>query len=53
LLPIALLLVLSRLQPQVMRLLVDTRTGWAVLGSIALLEGSGLLLLERMARVEV
>jgi len=51
-LPVALLVVMTRLQPGAMRLMYTTRPGWLALGAVAVLELSGLILLGRIARVE-
>ena len=53
LLPIALLVVMFRLEPQPMRLLYTTVQGWATLLVLVVLELVGLLVLRRVVRVDV
>lgn len=53
LLPVILLLVMTRMEPEAMRLMYTTAQGWAVLSVIAVLELSGALLLRRLVRIEV
>jgi tight adherence protein B len=53
LLPLALLLVMTRMEPQAMKLMYTTRQGWAVLLVLAVLEFSGMLLLRRLVRIDV
>lgn len=53
LLPIALLAVMLRLEPQAMRLLYTTAQGWATLLVLVVLELVGVLLLRRVVRVDV
>jgi len=52
-LPIALMLALTALDPRSMRPLFVTPAGWAVLGGIALLEGTGWLLIRRVVAIDV
>ncbi len=52
-LPVALALVLSRLEPEAMALLWQTWYGWIVLMAILALEGVGLLWIRRMVAIEV
>ncbi len=53
LLPLALLVVMTRMEPQAMRLMYTTPQGWAALLVLAVLEISGTLLLRRLVRIEV
>jgi len=53
LLPLALLLVMTRMEPQAMKLMYTTRQGWAALMVVAVLEFSGMLLLRRLVRIDV
>ncbi len=53
LLPLALLLVMTRMEPQAMKLMYTTRQGWAALLVLAVLEFSGMLLLRRLVRIDV
>lgn len=52
-LPIGLLLVLGRMEPQAMGLMWSTPLGWATLGTIALLELFGVLLIRRVVAIDV
>jgi tight adherence protein B len=52
-LPLVLLLVMNRMEPRPMHLLYTTAQGWAALARLALLEVSGLWLLNRQARIDV
>ncbi|CAM5790961.1 type II secretion system F family protein [Castellaniella caeni] len=52
-LPLLLLLVLSRLEPQAMALLWQTWYGWLVLCGIVLLEGAGIFWIRRVAAIQV
>jgi tight adherence protein B len=52
-LPLVLLLVMNRMEPRPMHLLYTTAQGWAALAMLALLEVSGLWLLNRQARIDV
>ncbi|MFC4299645.1 type II secretion system F family protein [Castellaniella hirudinis] len=52
-LPVALALVLSRLEPEAMALLWQTWYGWIVLTAILVLEGLGILWIRRMVAIEV
>jgi tight adherence protein B len=52
-LPLVLLLVMNRMEPRPMHLLYTTPQGWAALAVLALLEVSGLWLLNRQARIDV
>lgn len=51
-LPVLLLAVLDRLEPDSMALLWHTRQGWMVLALLALLETVGILLIRRIVRIE-
>ena len=53
LLPLALLVVMTRMEPQAMRLMYTTAPGWAALSVLAVLEISGALLLRRLVRIDV
>jgi tight adherence protein B len=53
LLPLALLAVMTRMEPQAMRLMYTTHQGWAALLVLAVLELSGMLLLRRLVRIDV
>ncbi|MBS0388782.1 MAG: type II secretion system F family protein [Proteobacteria bacterium] len=53
LLPLALLVVMTRMEPRAMRLMYTTPQGWATLLVLAVLEISGLLLLRRLVRIDV
>ncbi|TAH48611.1 MAG: pilus assembly protein [Betaproteobacteria bacterium] len=53
LLPVGLMLVLGRMEPQAMALMWTTPLGWATLGTIALLELFGVLLIRRLLAVDV
>ena len=53
LLPVVLLLVMSRMEPRAMRLLYTTSQGWATMLVLAALEISGALLLRRLVRIDV
>jgi tight adherence protein B len=53
LLPLALLLIMTRMDPQAMKLMYTTRQGWAALLVLAVLEFSGMLLLRRLVRIDV
>jgi tight adherence protein B len=53
LLPLALLVVMTRMEPQAMHLMFTTPQGWAALLVLAVLELSGMLLLRRLVRIEV
>lgn len=52
-LPLLLAVVLDALDPDAMALLWHTPMGWAVLGIVLLLEGSGLLLIRRIVAIDV
>lgn len=52
-LPILLMVVLSRLEPEAMALLWRTWYGWLVLAGILLLEGLGIVWIRRVAAIEV
>ncbi len=52
-LPLFLLLVLSRLEPQAMALLWQTWYGWLVLAAVLLLEGLGIFWIRRVAAIDV
>lgn len=53
LLPIALLVVMMRLEPRAMRLLYTTVQGWATLLVLVVLELVGIMVLRRVVRVDV
>lgn len=53
LLPLVLLVVMTRMEPRAMRLMYTTTQGWAALLVLAVLEITGALLLRRLVRVEV
>ena len=52
-LPMLLLVVLDRLEPEAMAALWHTPAGWTVLAVILLLEGVGIHLIRRLTRIEV
>jgi tight adherence protein B len=52
-LPVVLIFVLQKMEPQAMSLLFTTRTGWATLAVIALLETFGVLLIRKIVRIDV
>ncbi|WP_445658616.1 type II secretion system F family protein [Achromobacter sp. NCFB-sbj8-Ac1-l] len=51
-LPLLLLAVLDRLEPEIMGLLWRTPLGWAVLAIVAVLETAGVLLIRRIVRID-
>ena len=53
LLPLVLLVVMTRMEPQAMRLMYTTAPGWAALLVLAVLEITGALLLRRLMRIDV
>ena len=53
LLPLVLLVVMTRMEPQAMRLMYTTAPGWAALLVLAVLEITGALLLRRLVRIDV
>lgn len=53
LLPLALLLVLERMEPAAMQLLWTTQSGWATLTVIALLEFFGIVLIRRIVAIDI
>ena len=53
LLPILLMLVLDRMEPEAMRYLWHTRLGWATLLGIALLESLGVYVIRRIIDIDV
>lgn len=53
LLPLALLAVLDRMEPDAMQLLWSSQTGWATLTVIALLEFFGILLIRRIVAIDI
>ncbi|MBN8441743.1 MAG: type II secretion system F family protein [Thauera sp.] len=53
LLPLALLLILGRMEPDAMTLMWSTSIGWATLATIALLEFFGVLLIRRIVTIDV
>lgn len=52
-LPLLLLAVLDRLEPEVMGLLWHTPMGWGVLAIVAVLETTGMLLIRRIVRIDI
>lgn len=52
-LPLLLLLVLDRMEPEAMHLLWTTQMGWATLTVIALLEFFGVLLIRRVVAIDI
>lgn len=52
-LPLLLLWVLNRLEPQAMGMLWHTPVGWAVLAVIAGLEAAGILLIRRIVNIDI
>ena len=52
-LPLFLLAVLNRLEPEIMGLLWTTPMGWAVLAVVAVLEIAGVLLIRRIIRIDI
>jgi tight adherence protein B len=52
-LPVALLGVLDRLEPEIMGLLWRTPMGWSVLAVVAVLEVAGVLLIRRIIRIDI
>ncbi|SSW65880.1 hypothetical protein AVE30378_01814 [Achromobacter veterisilvae] len=52
-LPVALLAVLDRLEPEIMGLLWRTPMGWSVLAVVAVLEIAGVLLIRRIIRIDI
>ncbi len=52
-LPLLLLAVLDRLEPEVMGLLWHTPVGWGVLAIVAVLETTGMLLIRRIVRIDI
>jgi tight adherence protein B len=53
LLPVALLMVMWRLEPRAMHLMFSTTQGWAALLTLAVLEAAGAFWLSRQARIDV
>lgn len=53
LLPVGLLLVLERMEPEAMALLWHTQAGWATLAVVVLLEVFGVLLIRRIVAIDV
>lgn len=53
LLPVALLLILGRMEPEAAALMWSTPIGWATLATIALLEVCGVLLIRRIVNIDV
>jgi len=51
-LPLLLLAVLDRMEPEIMGLLWRTPLGWAVLAIVAVLETAGVLLIRRIVRID-
>ncbi|MBO1016688.1 type II secretion system F family protein [Achromobacter sp. SD115] len=52
-LPLLLLAVLDRLEPEIMGLLWHTPVGWGVLAIVAVLETAGMLLIRRIVRIDI
>jgi len=52
-LPVVLIAVLDRMDPQAMGLLFSTRIGWATLAVIALLELAGIVVIRRIVDIDV
>ncbi len=52
-LPLLLLAVLDRLEPEIMGLLWHTPAGWGVLAIVAVLETAGMLLIRRIIRIDI
>lgn len=52
-LPLLLLAVLDRLEPDIMGLLWRTPMGWGVLAVVAVLEGAGVLMIRRIIRIDI
>jgi tight adherence protein B len=52
-LPLLLLAVLDRLEPEIMGLLWHTPMGWGVLTIVAVLETAGVLLIRRIIRIDI
>jgi tight adherence protein B len=53
LLPIVLMLVLNKMEPEAMGMLWDTRLGWGVLGLIAFLEVMGIYVISKIVTIDV
>lgn len=53
LLPVFLLWVLTRMEPEAMALLWSTRTGWGVLAAVAVMEFFGVWLIRRIVTIDV
>jgi tight adherence protein B len=53
LLPLLLMLVLNRMEPEAMSYLWHTRLGWATLAGIALLESLGVYVIRRIIAIDV
>jgi len=53
LLPVLLMLVLDRMEPEAMHYLWHTRLGWATLTAIALLEAMGIYVIRRIIAIDV
>lgn len=52
-LPMVLMLVLNKMEPEAMALLWDTRVGWATLAVIAVLELMGIYVIRRIVAIDV
>jgi tight adherence protein B len=52
-LPLLLILVLNKMEPQAMNLMFTTRAGWATLVCIALLEFFGILIIRKIVDIDV
>ncbi len=52
-LPLLLLAVLDRLEPEIMGLLWHTPVGWGVFAIVAVLETAGMLLIRRIVRIDI
>jgi tight adherence protein B len=53
LLPVALMLVLNRMEPEAMSLLWQSRIGWGALASMAFLEAMGVYLIRKISAIDV
>ena len=53
LLPIGLMLVLNKMEPEAMAMLWETRLGWGVLGVIAFLEIMGIYVIRKIITIDV
>ena len=53
LMPVFLLWVLTRMEPEAMSLLWTTHMGWGVLGSVAIMEFFGVVIIRRIVAIDV